>query len=183
MCKLGKFLKGVPCNCCNSLVHRRCSKLRSSEIQDLRKTKKRDKGMSLLQKEKFPFIDLDCNELEQESFNSLYSCKYLKNTDVHTKKDKNVFHYTPINNREDEKTSLADTNNFLELFTIQPNFDYFRTHNFQKLTQKKQAQKSFSIIFTNICSLYANAENLEILINNLKYNFSVIALSETWTSK
>ena len=139
--------------------------------------------MSLLQKEKFPFIDLDCNELEQESFNSLYSCKYLKNTDAHTKKDKNVSHYTLINNREDEKTSLPDTNNFLELFTIQPNFDYFRTHNFQKLTQKKQAQKSFSIIFTNICSLHANAENLEILINNLKYNFSVIALSETWTSK
>ena len=34
-----------------------------------------------------------------------------------------------------------------------------------------------------MCSLYANAEDLEMLINNLEYNFSVIALSETWTSK
>ena len=60
-------------------------------------------------------MDLDYNE--QESFNSLYSCKCLKNTYFTTEKDKNVFHYTPINNREDEKTSLADTNNFLESFT------------------------------------------------------------------
>ena len=38
--KLQKPLKGIPCNCCNSLVHRRCSKLKSSEIRDLSKTKK-----------------------------------------------------------------------------------------------------------------------------------------------
>ena len=34
-----------------------------------------------------------------------------------------------------------------------------------------------------MCSLYESAEDLEMLINNLEYNFSVIALSETWTSK
>ena len=66
-------------------------------------------------------MDLDCNELEQKCFNSSYSCKCFKNA----VKDKNVFQYTQINNREDEKTSLADTNNLLESFTIQPNFDYF----------------------------------------------------------
>ena len=127
-------------------------------------------------------MDLDYNELEQESFNSLYSCKCLKNTDFTTEKDKNVFHYTPIYNREDEKSILTDTNNFLESFTIQPNFDYFQTHDFHKLIQKKQAQNSCSILHTNICSLYANAEDLEMLITNLEHNFSVIALSETWTS-
>ena len=37
--KLGKPLKGIPCNCCKSLVHRRCSKLKPSEIRDLSKTK------------------------------------------------------------------------------------------------------------------------------------------------
>ena len=68
-------------------------------------------------------MDLDCNELEQENFNSLYSCKCLKNTDFTTEEDKNIFQYTPINNREDEKASLADTKNFIESFTTQPNFD------------------------------------------------------------
>ena len=128
-------------------------------------------------------MDLDCKELEQESFNSIYSCKCLKNTDFPTENNKNVFHYAPISNREDEKTSLADANNFLESFTLQPNFGYFRTHDFHKLIQKKQAQDSFSIFHTNICYLYASAEDLEMLINNLENNFSVIALSETWSSK
>ena len=35
----------------------------------------------------------------------------------------------------------------------------------------------------NICSLNANLENLEALINNFKSNFSFIAVSETWTPK
>ena len=160
--KLGKPLKGILCNCCNSLVHRRCSKLKSFEIRNLSKTKKVYIGMSPLQKEKFPFVDLDCNEVEQESFNSSYSCKCLKNTDFTTDKDKNVFHYTPIKDREVEKPSLADTNNFLESLTTQPNFDYFQTHDLHKLIQKKQAQNSFSILHTNICSLYTNAEDLEM---------------------
>ena len=98
-------------------------------------------------------MDLDYNELEQESFNSLYSCKCLKNTDLTTEKDKNVFHYTPTYNREDGKSILTGTNNFLESCTIQPNFDYFQTHDFHKLIQKKQAQNRFSILHTNVCSL------------------------------
>ena len=31
--------------------------------------------------------------------------------------------------------------------------------------------------------MHTNAEDLEMLINNLEHDFSVIALSETWTSK
>ena len=48
-------------------------------------------------RKKFPFVNLDYNKLEQKSFNSLYSCKCLKNTGFTTEKDKNDFHYTPIN--------------------------------------------------------------------------------------
>ena len=113
------LLKGIPCNCCKSLVHRRCSKLKPSEIRDLSKTKNYIWECLYCKKEKFPFVELDCNELEQESFNSLYSCKCLKNTDFTTEKDKNVFHYTPIYNGEDEKSILTDTYNCFESFTIQ----------------------------------------------------------------
>ena len=62
-------------------------------------------------------------------------------------------------------------------------YNYFETHDFHTLIQKKQAQNRFSILHTNICFLYANSEDLEILITNLEHNFSVIALSETWTYK
>ena len=75
---------------------------------------------------------------EQESLNSLYSCKCLKKkNNFTTEKDKNAFRYTPINNKEDEKTSLVDANNIIESFIIQLNFDYFQTHDFHKLMQKK----------------------------------------------
>ena len=42
---------------------------------------------------------------------------------------------------------------------------------------------NFCILHTNICSINANSENLEILINNLEHNFDVLAVSETWTPK
>ena len=42
---------------------------------------------------------------------------------------------------------------------------------------------NFSILRTNICSINANSENLEILINSLEYNFDVLAVSETWNPK
>ena len=41
----------------------------------------------------------------------------------------------------------------------------------------------FNILHTNICSLNANLENLELLLNNLEHSFDIIAVSETWTPK
>ena len=66
---------------------------------------------------------------------------------LNPQKDKNVFYFTSINNKEAERTSLADTNNFLDLLTTQPNFDYFQTHDPLRLMQKKQAQNTgFSLL-------------------------------------
>ena len=61
--KLEKPLKGITCNCCKSFVHIRCSKLKSSEIRDLSKTKQYIWECHYCKKEKFPFVDLDYNEL------------------------------------------------------------------------------------------------------------------------
>ena len=44
---------------------------------------------------------------------------------------------------------IADTSNFLESFTIQPNFDCFQTHGFHKLMLKKK-QKIALAFFTQI---------------------------------
>ena len=47
-------------------------------------------------------------------------------------------------------------------------------------SSKINTRKTFSIFHTNICSLPANSENLEILLEDLEYKFDVISLSETW---
>ena len=58
------------------------------------------------------------------------------------------------------------------------NFGYFETHDFHKLTKKKQRPKVFNVLYTIICSLQTNGKNLEIIISNLDYKFRVIAVSE-----
>ena len=51
------------------------------------------------------------------------------------------------------------------------------------MTQNVNKQKDFSVFHTNICSLQGNFEKLQTLITNLEFKFSVIAISETWTSE
>lgn len=65
------------------------------------------------------------------------------------------------------------------------NFDYYSTHKFHKLTSKTNVTKNpiFSLILSNIQSLIKNNEKLDIVFNNLNFNFDIIALSETWHTK
>ena len=62
------------------------------------------------------------------------------------------------------------------------NFDYYSTHAFHKLKTKTQLNiaTTFSLLHTNIQSLQKNKDNLEIFLNNVDFDFDVIALSETW---
>ena len=59
-------------------------------------------------------------------------------------------------------------------------FDYYSTHDFHKLVTKSINENCSSIFHINICSLNSNFENLELLVTNLDYQFTVIALTETW---
>ena len=53
--------------------------------------------------------------------------------------------------------------------------------NLTNLLTTYRRTKPLSVFHTNICSLQANFDNLQNLINNLDHQFSVVALSETWT--
>ena len=61
------------------------------------------------------------------------------------------------------------------------NFKYYEVHDFHKeYGSLNTDNKQISLFHTNICSLKANIENLEILFQQLDHNFDIIALSETW---
>ena len=62
---------------------------------------------------------------------------------------------------------------------LNSNFKYYDNHEFPKVKQKT----NFIIFHTNICSLQANSDKLELLTNDLNYDFDVVALFETWTSE
>ena len=53
--------------------------------------------------------------------------------------------------------------------------------NFTNLLKTYRRTKPLVFFHTNICSLQANFDNLQNLIKNLDHQFSVVALSETWT--
>ena len=77
---------------------------------------------------------------------------------------------------------INTTNREFDEMVLNSNFNYHDNHEFHKLKQKCSNNRNFSIIHTNICSLQANSEKLELFCNNLNHNFDVIALSKTWTS-
>ena len=65
------------------------------------------------------------------------------------------------------------------------NFKYYTSHEFHKLCNKLNQDKSpsFSLLHTTICLLNKNLEKLELVTTSLGYKFDIIALSETWITE
>ena len=53
----------------------------------------------------------------------------------------------------DKKTELSKINKFLDEHVLTPNFEYYQTDDFHKLSVKTAEEKTFSLMHTNICSL------------------------------
>ena len=86
--------------------------------------------------------------------------------------------------KEHEYLFDSDIDNYAKFHT---NFDYFTSHDFHNLVSKDLKSKdkncSFSLLHTNIQSLLKNKDSLELLCNELDYEFAAIALTETWHNK
>ena len=128
--------------------------------------------------DKFPFAAVE-NKV-QNTFNSSFSCKCQTSSKYEIARPEFVFKYR-INDNDHERSygNIIDNNDaILDNFVLQPNFKYYDNHEFHKLSKHLHQTNDFSLFQTNICSLN---ENLETLISNLEFSFSVIAVSETWT--
>ena len=82
-----------------------------------------------------------------------------------------------------EYNTVGTNDEYFENLSIQPDSNCYETLDFHKLAMKIDKRNSFSVLHTNICSLIANLENLELLLRNLDHAFDVIGVSETWTSE
>ena len=63
------------------------------------------------------------------------------------------------------------------------NFDYYSVHKYHKLKNNINIRNSFSVSHTNISSLTANFEKLEMLLYEMNHKFDIVALTETWNSE
>ena len=128
-------------------------------------------------KEKCPFTDTDNDELFMINYNSSDKCK----CSVKTFKPLNGEMKLLLNlSKESENIQTRKTDqDFEDNTAIKPNLKYYEIHHFHKTTQQIN-YKTLSVFHSNICSLYANTQNLEILLHDLDYKFDVISLTETW---
>ena len=135
--------------------------------------------------EQFAFTIIDDSELIKLSFNSNYNCPCIKYpTNCIDNTDLDTFNFN-IGNYSNDLTNNyfnfgPDPFNKLENLICPPDFDYYLTHDFHKLSNKIDHNTCFSLFHSNICSLKANFDKLHNLLNNLDFKFNVIALSETW---
>ena len=161
----------IKCQYCNHLNHKKCSN----------NDKNNNTYCQKCLQEIFPFTGIDLNERLDASFNSNYVCKCLQNHKQNPTFYKNTtkllnlqelnFNKNPEYVNSDSYANIADP----------ANFNYYETQQFHKLKNNLNLNKAenFSIFHSNICSLQGNFDKFETLLDNLEYQFDVIALTET----
>ncbi len=181
--KVSVVKKAVPCiDCidCNSFIHQRCSGLKFWQFSKTSKIIKQWCCKTCYQ-QRFPFSHLDSDKLIELSYNSNYSCRCQStNTESPDYRLLDRLNLCKLDLKEHDSLFNNDIDTFANFHS---NFDYYTSHDFHKLTNNPNSDGSLSLFHTNIQSLSANNENLQILLYNLNFNFDIIALSETWHNK
>ncbi len=173
--------KALPCHSCQKFIHRNCTHLTEQQLVDL--------GVNIEQwfckscrDDAFPFNSIENHEILPDNFNSNEYCACNGTRDLTD--------YDCLDTINELNLNKLNLNNFHPNFdndidhnlNVNSNFKYYTIHEFHKLYNKINQNKSplFSLMHTNICSLNKNLENLELLTTSLGHKFDVIALSETW---
>ena len=76
------------------------------------------------------------------------------------------------------KESIHTIDNIENDLEPKQNFKYYKVHDIH-LLKDTLTKKQTSLLHTNICSLKANSDKFDTLINELNFKFDIIALSET----
>ena len=162
----------IYCSTCSHYIHQKCSFLKPKDLQILNL----DTWECLnCRKEKFPFINIENDELLMFGFNSNLKCSCSTRNINSIPNNLNLL--LTSHSDEDFQNSENLNENYVDL---KPDFKYYEVHDFHKMIDKIDSKKQSSLLHTNICSLQANIEKLEILLYDLSYKFDVIALTETW---
>ena len=172
--------KAIPCNICNNLIHRKCSNLNINYIEN--KLHQDTYMCQVCMDNTFPLSKLI--DIKGESFNSNF-----KDVTRNNRNDK----YNRFKIDEDQILNLKkltfNENTYHAKFDPDEeikdnsNFSFYTTKDFHGLKNKIKNRKTFSLMHTNIESLNSNCEKLQYLLNDIDYQFDIIALTETWNDE
>ncbi len=176
---LSKSNPGIPCFCCNSKIHVKCSKL--NDPKNSFHSFKGNWQCEICMKDKFPFSEIDDKTLRDLSCD--FAAKKGKFSPEFSIDDKLklLLSYSSKSNWYahvcDNETDPLDNSE------SKPNFHYYDVSEFLKTQQTWDRHKSLSIFHTNIGSLQANFDKMDDLLVDLAWEFDVIAVSETWNDE
>ena len=131
-------------------------------------------------------MNLTDSEINQLTFNSNYDCickEFSQENALESKTNNDLIekiNLPKLKLNEYSSDHLTDVN---EQIDPKCNFDYYSVHEFHKLKNNISSKNSISVFHTNILSLSANFEKLELLLYEMNFKFDIIALMETWNSE
>ena len=153
-----KVYKALICKCCNSMVHRKCSGLKLSELNKLSPFCMRHWECQNCYSDKFPLNNITDDEVIKCGFNSNFDCSCSTVTENIPFRKNVLLELAKFNNKSDKYG--PDPNNDLgRCFDLDLEFGYYTDHQFHKLVKSKKAN-NFSIFNTNIESLQCNIDRL-----------------------
>lgn len=173
--------KALPCYICKSLIHRKCSNLSINYIEN--KLDNKTYMCQLCRDEIFPLNKLI--SIKSESFNS--NCRDFDKNNRKVKfninfhiNESEILNLKKLTYNDNSIQAKFDPDNEIK---DNSNFSYYSTKDFKKLKDKFNNRKTFSLMHTNIESLNANFDKLQYLINDIDFQFDIIALTETWNDE
>ena len=167
--------KSIPCAICKSLLHRKCIKLNQNSLNYLLQTISTSMCQQCLT-DTLPFMKLNSSDTKQSIISGTVTSK-IKPNKYRELNVELLKQFKPLNYSE----SSDSKNNELG-YTNKTNCNYYNINDFNSELSNLD-DKSFSIFHTNISSLNANFDNLDLLLTDINFSFDVIALSETHIPK
>ena len=142
-------------------MHRKCCKLKLSDIHDIGKDKWGWECLTCTS-EKFPFTTVEDKEIIKNGFNSSfhYKCQTTSNFDLGDSKFRFKYLSEESNLDKSFKNNIEENDTFMNTFDQKASFNYYQNHQFHKLVNELPENKTSSLLHTNICSLQGTFENL-----------------------
>ena len=147
--KKNKKTNSLKCNTCKSLIHKKCTNLKTNDILYIKTSKKKTWECLACQALKFPFSALNDHGIQKETFNSNFSCKRQKNLTSDIKSDYKFRFYSKDLNDKSGQNPIDLNDEQLQKVALEPNFTYYQNHEFHKLKNNLEKSLNFSILHTN----------------------------------
>ena len=93
ICNRKNKKNGLKCSTCKSTIHKKCTRLKTTKLLSIKVKGQKSWQCLSCQKLKFPFAALSNHDIQKDSFNSLFHCKWQTTLSTDIADNKYVLDY------------------------------------------------------------------------------------------